>query len=84
MRQRGRLTPTEIEHRFFSYSQGGAYPHTADNELKPIEINLVWASFVGLAVTALIVWITEYYTGTAGAHSCHCIRTRGNAARNGM
>src|SRR5688572_10694015 len=23
-------------------------------------INLVWASFVGLAVTALIVWITEY------------------------
>jgi K(+)-stimulated pyrophosphate-energized sodium pump len=27
-------------------------------------MNLVWASFIGLAVTALIVWITEYYTGT--------------------
>ena len=27
-------------------------------------MNLVWTSFVGLAVTALIVWITEYYTGT--------------------
>lgn len=27
-------------------------------------MNLVWTSFIGLGVTALIVWITEYYTGT--------------------
>jgi len=27
-------------------------------------MHLIWASFIGLAVTALIVWITEYYTGT--------------------
>ena len=27
-------------------------------------MNIIWSSMVGLAVTALIVWITEYYTGT--------------------
>jgi K(+)-stimulated pyrophosphate-energized sodium pump len=28
-------------------------------------MNLFWCMMVGLAVTGLIVWITEYYTGTA-------------------
>jgi K(+)-stimulated pyrophosphate-energized sodium pump len=27
-------------------------------------MNIIWASYIGLGVTALIVWITEYYTGT--------------------
>ena len=27
-------------------------------------MNIIWSSLIGLAVTALIVWITEYYTGT--------------------
>ena len=27
-------------------------------------MNIIWSSMVGLVVTALIVWITEYYTGT--------------------
>jgi K(+)-stimulated pyrophosphate-energized sodium pump len=41
-------------HQTVTTSSGGSFS----------AINLVWASFVGLAVTALIVWITEYYTGT--------------------
>ncbi|HET8745777.1 MAG TPA: sodium/proton-translocating pyrophosphatase, partial [Ramlibacter sp.] len=27
-------------------------------------MSLVWCSLVGLAITGLIIWITEYYTGT--------------------
>jgi K(+)-stimulated pyrophosphate-energized sodium pump len=41
-------------HQTISTTAGLSFPAT----------NLVWASFIGLAVTALIVWITEYYTGT--------------------
>jgi len=41
-------------HQTITTTQGLSFPAT----------NLVWASFIGLAVTALIVWITEYYTGT--------------------
>ena len=27
-------------------------------------MDLFWCMLIGLAVTALIIWITEYYTGT--------------------
>ena len=50
----------------FWYALGGDLSQTitttAGNSFPAM--SLVWASYIGLAVTALIVWITEYYTGT--------------------
>jgi K(+)-stimulated pyrophosphate-energized sodium pump len=48
------------------YTLGGdlTQPITTSGGLSFSAMHLVWASFIGLAVTALIVWITEYYTGT--------------------
>jgi K(+)-stimulated pyrophosphate-energized sodium pump len=50
----------------FWYALGGDLKQTITTAggLSFPATNLVWASFIGLAVTALIVWITEYYTGT--------------------
>ena len=48
------------------YTLGGDLSQTitTSSGLSFSAMHLVWASFIGLAVTALIVWITEYYTGT--------------------
>ena len=46
------------------YALGGLDQTITTNDMSFPAMNLVWVSFIGLAVTALIVWITEYYTGT--------------------
>ncbi|HKP33471.1 MAG TPA: sodium-translocating pyrophosphatase, partial [Sphingomicrobium sp.] len=48
---------------------GGAVATSADGSVTSAVgmftgMDLFWSSLIGLAVTALIVWITEYYTGT--------------------
>jgi K(+)-stimulated pyrophosphate-energized sodium pump len=48
------------------YALGGDLKQTitTNGGLSFPAMNIIWTSYVGLAVTALIVWITEYYTGT--------------------
>jgi K(+)-stimulated pyrophosphate-energized sodium pump len=43
-------------------ASAGSVPSVAAGVLTGMD--LFWSSLIGLAVTALIVWITEYYTGT--------------------
>jgi K(+)-stimulated pyrophosphate-energized sodium pump len=49
----------------FWYTLGGDLQQTVTTTSTSFPVtNLIWSCFIGLAVTALIVWITEYYTGT--------------------
>jgi K(+)-stimulated pyrophosphate-energized sodium pump len=46
------------------YTLGDMSSSYAVGETSFTGMNLFWAMMVGLAVTGLIIWITEYYTGT--------------------
>jgi K(+)-stimulated pyrophosphate-energized sodium pump len=49
----------------FWYTLGGDLGQTVTTTSSSFPVtHLIWSCFIGLAVTALIVWITEYYTGT--------------------